>query len=70
MTGIFTSKAAERTAEIKAQQDSKRPQVAGDTQVSPRPIVHVCVHKCGLFLPLSPAFCRVCFGFHIEVLLL
>lgn len=69
MAGIFTSKGAERTAEIKAQQESKRPQVAGDTQVSPCPTVHVCVHKCGLFLPPSPAFCRVRFGFHREVLL-
>lgn len=38
VTGIFTSKAAERMAEIKAQQESKRPQVAGDTQVSPVPL--------------------------------
>lgn len=34
VTGIFTSKVAERTAEIKAQRESKRPQVVGDTQVS------------------------------------
>lgn len=61
VTGIFTSKAAERTAEIKAQQASKRPQVAGDTQVSPVPLY--------MFVCLSPAFCRVWFGFHREVLL-
>lgn len=45
VTGIFTSKAVERMAEIKAQQESKRPQVVGDTQVSPRLTVHVCVHN-------------------------
>lgn len=70
MTGIFTSKVAERTAEIKAQRESKRPQVVGATQVSlPGPTVRVCVHKRRLFLPPSPAFCRVCFAFHREVLL-
>lgn len=64
MTGIFTSKAAERTAQIKAQQESKGPQVVGNTQVSLRPAVHVCAHAVYFYLRH-----QLQFGFHRQVLL-